>query len=75
VEELGKYNEDFSPITVPVGENLNAGGIVDIVVNPDDIYGIKLVNNSALNLYPSLFFFDNSDLSICKCFTIEGECY
>jgi hypothetical protein len=37
------------------------------------MYGIKLTNNSVLDLYPSLFFFDNSDLSICKCSALKEE--
>ena len=72
MQELDEYDEDFNPIFAPTGDNLNTAGVVDIVVDPDDMYGIKLVNNSALDLYPSLFFFDNSDLSICKCFEHEG---
>jgi len=65
VEELeDEYDDDFNAIIKPVGDDLNVAGVVDIVVNTDDMYGIKLINNSALDLYPSLFFFDNSDLSI-----------
>jgi len=39
-------------------------GIIDIEVEEDAIYGIKIVNNTDTKLYPSLFYFDNSDLSI-----------
>ncbi|KIM23672.1 hypothetical protein M408DRAFT_250848 [Serendipita vermifera MAFF 305830] len=46
--------------------NLNVNNRIDLVVG-EDKYGIKLVNNSDKNLYPYLFFFDCSDLSI--------ECY
>jgi hypothetical protein len=73
MQELDEYDDDFNPIFAPTGDNLNAAGVVDIIVDPDDMYGIKLVNNSALDLYPSLFFFDNSDLSICKCSEHEGD--
>jgi hypothetical protein len=66
LKELEEYDEDFNLVLEPVGDNLNVSGIVDLVVNPDDMYGIKLVNTSDLDLYPSLFFFDNSDLSICE---------
>jgi hypothetical protein len=66
LRELEEYDEDFNLVLEPVGDNLNVSGIVDLVVNPDDMYGIKLVNTSDLDLYPSLFFFDNSDLSICE---------
>ena len=75
VKELDDYDEDFNPIVEPVGDNLNVEGVVDLVVDTDDMYGIKLINNSAHDLYPALFFFDNSDLSICKCamFTAESR--
>ncbi|KIM26234.1 hypothetical protein M408DRAFT_194109 [Serendipita vermifera MAFF 305830] len=46
--------------------NLNVDNRIKIVVGQDK-YGIKLINNSAKNIYPYLFFFDCSDLSI--------ECY
>jgi len=66
LEEREEFDDDFNPILEPVGKNLNVAGVVDIVINPDDVYGIKIVNKSALDLYPSLFFFDNSDLSISE---------
>jgi hypothetical protein len=68
VEELEDYDDDWNAIIGPVGENLNIDGVVDLVVDSDAMYGIKLINNTALDLYPSLFFFDNSDLSICMFF-------
>jgi len=66
VKELETYDDDFNPIIEPVGDNLNVEGVVNLVVDPDDMYGIKIVNRSSLDLYPSLFFFDNSDLSIAS---------
>ncbi|KAF8154782.1 caspase domain-containing protein [Crassisporium funariophilum] len=51
----------------PVGKNLNLGGIVDMPIGPSgesDAYGIRILNHSQLDLYASLFYFDNSDLSI-----------
>lgn len=71
VEELEEYDDDFNAIIKPVGDNLNVEGVVDMVVHPDNMYGIKLINDSDLDLYPSLFFFDHSDLSICKCFAFK----
>jgi len=58
-------DDDFCPEMQPVGLNLNAGGVVDLV-DSDDMYGIKIVNSSSLAVYPSLFFFDNTNLSISK---------
>ncbi|KIM26235.1 hypothetical protein M408DRAFT_330631 [Serendipita vermifera MAFF 305830] len=46
--------------------NLNVNNRIDLVVG-EDKYGIKLINNSDKNIYPYLFFFDCSDLSI-ECF-------
>ncbi|KIM26236.1 hypothetical protein M408DRAFT_25453 [Serendipita vermifera MAFF 305830] len=48
------------------GSNLNVRGRIDLVVGGEK-YGIKLVNKSNEELYPYLFFFDCSDLSV--------ECY
>jgi len=58
-------SNDFHPI-IPYGDNLNCNGVVDLVLDDEDdtMYGIKITNNTNLSLYPSLFFFDNSDLSI-----------
>jgi hypothetical protein len=62
------YDEEFNPIIKPVGDNLNVDGIVNLVIDdPDDDYGIKIINRSPIDLHASLFFFDNSDLSISKC--------
>ncbi|PVF92198.1 hypothetical protein CPB86DRAFT_227086 [Serendipita vermifera] len=38
------------------------------VVADGTLYGIKITNNSMAGLYPHLFLFDCSDLSICECF-------
>jgi hypothetical protein len=57
-------NDKFHLIYRPTGPNLNKGGVVDIVVDSNRMYCIKIINNTTLALYGSLFFFDNSDLSI-----------
>jgi hypothetical protein len=67
------FDEDFNLILRPDGPNLNIGGVVDIVVDEDAIYGINIINDTALALYPSLFFFDNSDFSISECFAFTTE--
>lgn len=43
--------------------NLNVNNRIDIGVG-EDKYGIKLINNSDDDIYPYLFYFDCSDLSI-----------
>lgn len=45
------------------GPNLNVDGKVEITVG-DSKYGMKLINDSKTQLYPYLFFFDCSDLTI-----------
>jgi hypothetical protein len=62
------FDDDFNLIIRPDGPNLNIGGVVDIVVDQDAIYGINIINETDLSLFPYLFFFDNSDFSICECF-------
>ncbi|PPQ85563.1 hypothetical protein CVT25_006733, partial [Psilocybe cyanescens] len=49
---------------VPEGGNLFHNGVVDFEVEEGAPYGLKLVNNSACDLYPYLFFFNNNNLSI-----------
>jgi len=51
----------------PCGPNLIEAGVVDIVVDEDHIYGMKITNNGEFPLYASVFYFDNSDFSIGTC--------
>jgi len=62
----GEYDDDFNPVMKPLGGSLIRDGIIDIVVEKGAIYGIKLTNKLDKPLYTSLFYFDNSDLSISK---------
>ncbi|THU91188.1 hypothetical protein K435DRAFT_909316 [Dendrothele bispora CBS 962.96] len=50
----------------PDGENLNDGGLITIDVDEEEEepFGYKITNNTSLNLYASLLYFDFSDLSI-----------
>ena len=57
-------DDDLNDIGCPVGPDLNVGGVVTITASDRVMYGVRIVNNTALALYPSLFYFDNSDLSI-----------
>ncbi|KAG8794534.1 hypothetical protein FRC12_023743 [Ceratobasidium sp. 428] len=50
----------------PTGENLNQSGLVDIFANRNDLYGMKIINESSYNLYPYLFYFDVNGQSIEK---------
>lgn len=66
-EDRQDYDDTLRPTKVPQGPNLIQEGVVDLVVKKGDMYGIKLTNTSGRSLYASVFFFDNSNLSISMC--------
>ena len=66
VQSKEEYDNFLQPVIQPIGPNLNRENIIDLQVQSDKMYGMKIINNSDMALYPSLFFFDNSDLSISK---------
>ncbi|KAG8711641.1 hypothetical protein FRC11_002268, partial [Ceratobasidium sp. 423] len=59
-----EYTEEGSPILEPDGPNLNVDGVVDFVANPEDYYGIRIVNRSTQDLYAYLFDFSATSLAI-----------
>ncbi|QRV92055.1 ICE-like protease (caspase) p20 domain protein [Ceratobasidium sp. AG-Ba] len=63
-EDLNVWNELGRRPLVECGDNLNESGVVDIEVEPADLYGYRIVNDSRWDLYPYLFYFDASKLSI-----------
>ncbi|KAB5591684.1 hypothetical protein CTheo_4892 [Ceratobasidium theobromae] len=63
-EDYTDCDSEDNPIIKPTSPNLNLTGIVEIVDNPDAMYGVKLVNNSYRDLYPYLFYFDVNGLAI-----------
>ena len=65
VQSKDEYDDDLQPVTHSIGPNLNRGNMIDLQAQ-GKMYGVKITNNSDMALYPSLFFFDNSDLSISK---------
>ncbi|KZP07420.1 hypothetical protein FIBSPDRAFT_922853 [Athelia psychrophila] len=48
----------------PNPENLYKCGAIKFTVKTDSLYGMKITNNTKWDLYPGVFYFDNSDLSI-----------
>ncbi|QRV99637.1 ICE-like protease (caspase) p20 domain protein [Ceratobasidium sp. AG-Ba] len=62
-QDLSRWEGDRRPI-ISDGNNLNTSGIVDIVADPTRLYAYQLVNNSTVDLYPYLFYFDASALII-----------
>ena len=50
----------------PSGENLLKDGIINLSLHDDvnDVFGIRIINSSRWDVYPSIFYFNNSELSI-----------
>ena len=46
------------------GPNLYSADTIDFIVEEGSVYGVKLTNLSCRDLYPTLFYLDNNDLSI-----------
>ena len=46
------------------GPNLYSGDTINFIVEEGSVYGVKLTNLSCRDLYPTLFYLDNSDFSI-----------
>lgn len=68
--ETDEFDDDLHFLYRPNGPNLleDGKGIVDIKVDGKTLYGIKIINELDIDLYASLFYFDNSDLSISESF-------
>ncbi|TDL22050.1 hypothetical protein BD410DRAFT_277018 [Rickenella mellea] len=60
------FSEDFELITIltPIGPNLIDDNKVDMVIEPNAVFGATIHNHTSLHLYPYLFYFDCSDFSI-----------
>ncbi|KDR76515.1 hypothetical protein GALMADRAFT_1328284, partial [Galerina marginata CBS 339.88] len=66
-ESTDQYDEDTLPLASRLsGENLLKDGVITLSLRDDvdDIYGIRITNTSGLDLYPSIFYFNNRELSI-----------
>ncbi|KAI0312157.1 hypothetical protein OF83DRAFT_1087200 [Amylostereum chailletii] len=63
--ETDDKDDLFGRICVPEGPNLvDEQGRIDIEADDTTLYGMKVINESEVGLYASLFYFDSSDLSI-----------
>ena len=68
MDQVGEeYDDDLNSVLQPIGKDLNQNGIVNLVASDSDGYGIKIINDTNQALYASLFYFDNSNLSISTC--------
>jgi len=70
LRESGRLSHNFEAALMPYGENLNVGGVITINVDDDERYGFKISNNTSVELYASMFYFDLSDLSIGASWTV-----
>lgn len=64
--KIRRFDEEGDGLK-PIGPNLY-DTVMEVIADENIPYGFKLTNNTAYDLYPNLFYFDLSDLSI-------GECY
>ncbi|KDR74092.1 hypothetical protein GALMADRAFT_141828 [Galerina marginata CBS 339.88] len=60
----------------PIEPDLYRNGVVDLVVDETACapYGLKITNNSMLDLYAYLFYFDLTDLSIASYYETPAAC-
>ena len=63
----GHFDEGiFRLLRRPSGENLLKDGIITLSLHDgiNDVFGIRIINASTEDFYPSVFYFNNSELSI-----------
>ncbi|PVG00050.1 hypothetical protein CPB86DRAFT_813539 [Serendipita vermifera] len=60
------FDEHGRPILHPVQPNLYHNGVVQITIGRKTIYGIKITNKTNFDLFPAVFFFNSSDMSIVR---------
>jgi outer membrane protein assembly factor BamB len=61
-----KWDNDLNPVYETVSANLNNTGKIYIGEDSSKIYALKIVNNTNMELYPSLFYFNNKTIMICE---------
>ncbi|TDL21760.1 hypothetical protein BD410DRAFT_771363 [Rickenella mellea] len=60
----GQWSDEYKWVVTPTGPNLINNNQVDMVVDPNAIFGVTLHNHTDSPLYPYLFYFDGSDFGI-----------
>ncbi|KAG9310082.1 hypothetical protein JVU11DRAFT_9691 [Chiua virens] len=75
-----EYDEFGLPLLVPVEPGLcrkdpdaEISTVIDFVVDPSALYGVKVTNHTKRDLYLNAFLFNNSSLSIVPCYTQPGH--
>jgi len=84
LEFCGQLDEGtFRLLRRPAGENLLKDGIITLSLcdGINDVFGIRIANTSKWDIYPSIFYFNNSELSISGssqylyiCFSLTSTC-
>ena len=66
-QDSDSYDEFLRPILSPIEASWKSGKAFDLQVDDrGTVHGWKITNNTARELYPALFYFDNSDWSISE---------
>ncbi|KAF8983561.1 caspase domain-containing protein [Cyathus striatus] len=68
VESETEVDDFLEPILSPAEPNLHKENVIDFVVKDSAIYGIKINNKSKVDLFVSVFYFDNSSWEILSYF-------
>ncbi|KAF8553761.1 hypothetical protein OG21DRAFT_1197024 [Imleria badia] len=75
-ESESEYDEYGMPLLIPVkpgfcrrDPNVETSDVIDFVVDPNGVYGIKITNKTTRDLYLNAFLFNNSSLSIAPYYT------
>jgi len=66
VDQMDDFDDDGYPLMGATGPNLIQNDIIDIVVDNNKRYGMRVTNNTPWDLYPYAFLFSNSTLKISK---------
>lgn len=64
-----ELSEDFDRVYTPIGKNLIEVEPATIVVDESACLGLTIFNQTNLHLYPYLFYFDPTDLTIIEWYT------
>ncbi|TFK20699.1 hypothetical protein FA15DRAFT_696760, partial [Coprinopsis marcescibilis] len=71
-----EFDDEGFGVLFPVTRNLFQSGVAHLEIGGNseespNIHGFKITNNTSHDLYPSVFYFDNSDLSIANYYPKE----
>ncbi|KAH6887262.1 hypothetical protein BKA70DRAFT_77399 [Coprinopsis sp. MPI-PUGE-AT-0042] len=76
-ESQTDFDENGYACLLPLSDNLFDGGVAQVAIPSDEeeepnMYGFKVTNGSAVDLYPTVWYFDNSEFSITRYYPREG---